>query len=884
MSCSYRFECKLPLPKLDEYSNKDEIKHGVVNTDIVGGSICSRDLMVFSTMKSSDTVYQSIKELICDIMFVNKENGIQYLDKIIDELKINKLINKNFSCILNENTYTDCSVAAVLEVNILIFKEFSSPKQLLEPFIFLNLLDKEKVNSWPVICIKLNEDGLFQLVFKATLATRDKFTNFLFLNVTPIYKEYVAKKLTIDGDYNRYLPAPYNTSDWDMAKSIDDCLLHYNGIFVNSHKPVRKNQKILGLGTNKGCIIMTAEPNKKIEKSESIVELLKNYLFGENKNDEFLTLFHEIKQRMMFYRQIFQISEKSLLLFLAVLSQSLRINLCILRNQHFISLRNIISKNNFAENCSDPIVAIMEVDGGYCIISKVAMGDNRNLYFPVAHSIIEETFFRYIKRANGNVLDINLDDLCNDIYACDSTLLEKKLLNKNRFLKKLEAYCADLAFRIKFPIHEKERYEAFCERTKESNITESKNVESSSTNKSALIGSDDSHQMESICTYNTTEDNEIIESKQSLGVKRPFAEISNETDDEVVDIETIEQCSNVGVECLSLEPPGKIEKGDKNTIKWIPNETAFSLIRSVKPTDNEKIVTRTAKMNWSNLIKNCLQKDPVTPRKYDIFKRNVYKIWDDILNEEMISQDEGYGKIELEVDGFDHLIDNGIEIVGMLSERKYTDQIIVKINPADYKINCLVNIYNLSMKTSLENEITEEESKKPTLKKCELFKHYYRCTNCKKIGDEFNKNVKLGKYGDDIPDKPKAATLIKTFKGNLCVDTRMGKNKEHCKGCEPISLLVVLADQFEKKVKILSSKRYVTFEAAYQRMLAGTMELAEIHGIQYERILEHCLPKEKLREQCAKCDEFFKIKQKSISVAPNNSFCSRKKGTKSLFR
>uniref|UniRef100_A0AAF5DJG3 Uncharacterized protein n=1 Tax=Strongyloides stercoralis TaxID=6248 RepID=A0AAF5DJG3_STRER len=881
MTYSYRFECNLPLTKLNEYSSKTDLKDGVIFTNVVGGSLCSKDLMIFSTMESPNTQYSSIKELICDIMFKYKENGIQYLNKAIKQLKFYNFVDEGCRKRLDESIYADCLVSAFLKVNILIFEEYCSPKQLLEPLLYLNILNKEKINDWPIICIKYNKNKQFQLVFKAILATKDNFTNFLISNVMPNFDELVQKKIEIKRMYDRFFPAPYNTSDWDMLKTIDDCLINYSGIFINGYKPIRKSHKILGLGTNKGCIISNAEPNRKIEASKSILLLLKNYFFGKNKNNEFLVLFHEIKQRMKFYQLIKQIENENLLL-----------------NQHFISFRNIISKNKLAENCTDPIIAVMEVENTFCIVNKVTMGDNRNLHFPFAHSIIEELFFKHIKNANGNVLDINLDQLCDDIVENDPISFEKQLCNKNRFLKKLESHAADLAFRIRFPIHEKDRYNVYCEKIKDINL----NTVSFTINKNNNIQNNDACvviENENICNYQKNGSNNEFNKKQSNGLKRPYGKISEiindnrnivtddhdvEIEDELVDIETIEQCTNTDIECSSLQPPGKIEKGDKNTIKWIPNEDAFTFIKGMKPKDNEKIVTRTVKVNWSNLIKKCLQKDPVTPKKYDIFKRNVFKIWEDIIDQEMITQDEEYGKIELDVDGFDHLIDNGIEIIGMLSERKYTDQIIVKVNPSDYKINCLVYIYNLSMKTSLENDDKETNGKKNSSNKCELFKHYYRCTNCKKIGDEYNKNVKLGKYGSDVPEKPKGATIIKTFKGNLCIDTRTGKNKNHCKGCKPISLLVVLADQFDKKVKILSSRKYVTFEAAYQRMLAGVMELAEIHGIQYERILEHCLSKEKLREQCVKLDEFYKSKQKSVVITPNHNFPFKKKGNKSLFR
>ncbi|CEF64783.1 Hypothetical protein SRAE_1000303600 [Strongyloides ratti] len=901
MSYSYRFECNLPLPTLDECSKKIDLKHEIIHTNVVGGSLCSRDLMIFSTMESPNVEYHSIIELISDIMFKCKEKGIKYLDEAKKQIKINNSFVEDFQKSLDGSIFSDCLIGTFLKVNILIFKEYYSPKQLLEPLLFLDLLNKEEIGDWPIICVRYNDNKKFQTLSKAVLATKDNFTNFLISNIKANYDILVQEKLEIKIKYDRYMPAPYNSSDWDMIKTINDCLKNYSGIFVNEHKPIRKNHKILGLGTNKGCIISNAQPNKKLEGSKSILLLLRNYLFGKNKNNEFLILFHEIKQRMKFYQLIKQIEGEDLLLFLAVLSQSLKINLCFLKNQHLISFRNIINKNYLIENCSDPIIAIMEVDNNFYLVNKVTMADNRNLHFPIAHSMVEEIFFKYIENTNGNVLDVNLEQLCNDIEECDPVTFEKQLCNRTRFLKKLESHIADLSFRVRFPIHEKERYNAYCERIKQSNLdifsynNLNKNNVKQKNDISNVVKNED------IVNQQTNEnDNDIFDRKQIYGMKRSYDKISEiennhdgtindnhkiDIEDELVDIETLENCINMDIESSSLQPPGKIEKGDKNIIMWIPNDDAFSFIRGMKPKDNEKVITRAVKVNWSNLIKKCLQKDPVTPKKYDIFKRNVFKIWEDIINQEMITQEDEYGKIELDVDGFDHLTDNGVEIIGMLSERKYTDQIIVKVNPTDHKINCLVYIYNLSMKTSLDNEDFINDGNKKLLNKCELFKHYYRCTNCKKIGDEYNKNLKLGKYESDIPEKPKGATIIKTFKGNLCIDTRMGKNKKHCKGCKPISLLLVLADQFDKKVKILSTKKYVTFEAAYQRMLAGLMELAEIHGIHYEMILEHCLPKDKLREQCVKLDEFYKTKQKSVVTTTQiKSYCAKKKGNKSLFR
>uniref|UniRef100_A0A0N5C2S2 Formin 2 n=1 Tax=Strongyloides papillosus TaxID=174720 RepID=A0A0N5C2S2_STREA len=839
-----------PLKNISEDFGTENLIKQKLNMEFVENEEKHKDLMIFSSLEMYEEKMKNLKDLLSFYMFKDAAKATKKFEEKLADVKKKIDSDLKFEQQFKNTFYEEYSVSIYLNVIIMLVKPYEIPRNILLPMFQLKIITQEKINKWPIIYVNKDENGYYQIVKKATFSTRGKLENFLKFNVNQLYKNLGSSKIENKMKFTRYLSPPYSKSDWDLNKEVTMFIGHYAGIHAHVKEP-RNRQKIKGIDSKTNCIIEEAYENKEIGGDENICDLFCKYFFPKSSKNGMLLFIHVLRQKLDYFKILDPSISFDLSTYLAAASFFLRVNICIFNNNHFISLKNIISTNDHNTNDSNPILGIMKKENKYFIINKIKMSKRKIINNPAPHGALEELCFKHFKIAQQESIEVNYDNIINEAMVINNKL-------KITEIRKL----ANLLFTSIIEgtnNHENERYQKYC---KLINIPDK------------YVDFFDEHNVsDDYIEENVNVCNRTLSRNKN---KRPFSAISQNLDsiksndneyergnnincDEHSNISLIsEQSSILDIENISdmeeksefeeendskanmEEYEGCIEIKKNRFVIWHPTKLARDIIVKNIPKNVSDIYNKTViNINWQSLIRQCHELDIATPTTYRIFRRTVYKIWVEEIEKVNKEKDSMIKKISFDVDGYRHLKDNGTEIIGLLSQRHYTEQIIKKVNVSAESIDTFVYIFNFQ-KAIIKDNVTM---------------HYYRCKSCKEIEDKLSIAKKKGIQINDDDTNEKSATLIRKYNNETLLEEKPGFNKFHRKNCQPYTLYKVLADQFLKKMKEIVSTGLVNSDSAYEIMRYNSICLANLHNIEYHNIMVEVSKMTTLREEYQRKNE-----------------------------
>uniref|UniRef100_A0A0N5BHW6 ubiquitinyl hydrolase 1 n=1 Tax=Strongyloides papillosus TaxID=174720 RepID=A0A0N5BHW6_STREA len=855
-----------PLKNVSEDFEAENLNHVKVNMVFVENEKKDKDLMIFSDLEMFEGKEKTLRNLFTFFMFKDTTKATKKFEENLNDVKKNVDSDLKIEQQFKNTFYEEYNLSIYLNVVIMFVKPFEIPRNILLPIIQSKKVTEEKIKKWPILYVTKDENGYYQMVKKATFATRGKLESFLNFNINQLYKDLGNSKIENKMKFTRFLSPPYSKNDWDLKKGVTTLIKEYIGIHAHVKEP-RYKQKIKGIDSKTNCIIEEVYENKEIGGDENILDLFSKYFFPKSSKNGMLLLVHVLRQKLEYFKIMTPSTSCDLSTYLAAASVLLKVNICIFNNNHFISLRNIFSAKCHNTNDSHPILGIMKKENKYFIVNKIKMSGRKIICNPAPHSALEELCFKHFKIAHQINREVNYDNIVTEAMVLSKKIKATEIRKSANLL-----YASTIEDTNN---HEKERYQKYCKIIN--------NPEKCVDFFSEHDATDDSIEKNATVNHRTFSRNEY---------KRPFSAISqnvnnvdssdseyeseNDIDsDEHSDISFIsEQLSILEVESISdmegdndfeygkefedesedeyefekesnseedmEEYEGTIEIKKNRFVVWHPTKLASDILIKNIPKNTSDIYNKTiTNINWKSLIKQCQELDVKTPANYNIFKRTVFKIWEDEIERVNKEKDNMRKRISFDVDGYRHLKDNGSEITGLLSQRHYTEQIIKKADVSAETIDTNVYIFNFQKEITKDNVST----------------HYYRCKSCKEIEDKLAKAKKRGIQTNDEEASEKSATLIRKYNDGTLIEETPGFNKFHRTNCQPISLLEVLAGQYEIAVKQTVSTGLTNFDSAYETMRFNTKCLATLHRIEYHRIMIKVVRVTLLRDQCQRLNE-----------------------------
>uniref|UniRef100_A0A0N5C7V4 RING-type domain-containing protein n=1 Tax=Strongyloides papillosus TaxID=174720 RepID=A0A0N5C7V4_STREA len=483
------------------------------------------------------------------------------------------------------------------------------------------------------------------------------------------------------------------------------------------------------------------------------------------------------------------------------------------------------------------------------------MSEKKIISNPAPHSALEELCFKHFKIAHQECREVNYDNIATEAMVINNKL---KTTEATKFANLLiESTIEDTNN------HEKERYQKYCKIMNipdkcvdffnEHNVTDDHIEENVKVNYRTLSRKEHKRPFSAISQNmdNIDSSDSEYDSENDINCDRN-SDISFVSEQfsilEVESINDMEEDSDFECDEEFEDESGNESEfenesdSDKNKfIVWHPTKSARNIIIKNIPESASEIYNQTViNINWKSLIKQSYELDSETPSNYVVFKRIVYKVWEEELERVNKEKDSMIKKISFDVDGYRHLKDNGSEIIGLISKRHYNEQIIKKVDVLAESIDTNVYIYKF------QKEIVKDN----------VTMHYYRCKSCKEIEDKLAQARKKGIQINDADANEKSATLIRKYNNETLIEENSGFNKFHRKHCRPYTMYKVLADQFAKKVKEIVSTGLTNFDSAYEIMRYSSICLATLHNTQYHNIMVEVLKITTLREECQRINEF----------------------------
>lgn len=375
----------------------EQLKSGKISIDLKKKEKKDSKLMVFSEFATSSVKSKSLKDLLAYHLFKDVTKTNQLFEKKIDEVKRNLNLQQHICDKLNGSFYENYSLSVYLKVNICLVEMFSIPNTILKPLLAEGIIENEKISFWPILYVHVDVDGYYHLITRATYCSRKDLETFLNNHISPIYEELNNSSIKMELKYRRFLSPPYSSSEWLLNKEISNFVKDYSGIHAHIKNP-RYKIKIKGIHSEEGkCIIKKAVENTEIKGCKGILDLLNNYFFQKSSIYGMLLIIFILKQKLKYNQLIGEIKNFILSTFLAAASVALNINISIFVNNHFLPLKNILSKSNHSQENFTPILGVLKKNNMFYVVKKIEIDDYINNPFPKPHSSIEETFFKYFK-------------------------------------------------------------------------------------------------------------------------------------------------------------------------------------------------------------------------------------------------------------------------------------------------------------------------------------------------------------------------------------------------------------------------------------------------------------------------------------------------------
>uniref|UniRef100_A0A0N5BP47 GIY-YIG domain-containing protein n=1 Tax=Strongyloides papillosus TaxID=174720 RepID=A0A0N5BP47_STREA len=259
-----------PLKNVSEDFGTGNLTEQKLSMEFVENEEKHKELKIFSDLEVYGEKGKNLKDLLSSYMFKDAKKETKKLEEKLAEVKRNINSDLQFDQQYYNTFYEEYCLSIYLSIVIMLVKPFEIPTNILLPMIQSSKITEEKIKKWPVIYVSMDENGYYQIVKKATFATRGKLENFLNFNVNQLYSDLGNSKIENKMKFTRYLNPPYSKNDWDLKKEVAMLIGHYIGIHAHVKEP-RSKQRIKGIDSKTRCIIEEAYENNEIGGDENIL-------------------------------------------------------------------------------------------------------------------------------------------------------------------------------------------------------------------------------------------------------------------------------------------------------------------------------------------------------------------------------------------------------------------------------------------------------------------------------------------------------------------------------------------------------------------------------------------------------------------------------------